>query len=181
MSYQIESARAGDSAARAAVVEVLRPRLERMAAYYARRCGEDGDDLLQEAWLGLLDALPSLDLRIGRPEQYLIKRAKWRLLDAVKRARLRRCVPLEDDAPGAAARALDDALESAAIREFSRGLKESQRAVLDCLLAGLTWREAGTVLGCTSANVAYHVRQIRQRYAAWAAETPPSSRLTPPV
>ena len=179
MSYQIASARAGDPAARAAVVEDLRPRLERMAAYYARRCGEDGDDLLQEAWLGLLDALPSLDLRIGRPEQYLIQRAKWRLLDAVKRARLRRCAPLEDDAPPVWA--LDDALESAAVREFSRGLKASQRAVLDCLLAGLTWREAGNVLGCTSANVAYHVRQIRQRYAVWAAESPASARRSTPL
>ncbi len=179
MSDHIESARAGDAAARAAVVEDLRPRVERMAAYYARRCGEDGDDLLQEAWLGLLDALPSLDPRIGRPEQYLIQRAKWRLLDAVKRARLRRCAPLEDDA--LPVWALDDALESASVREFSRGLKASQRAVLDCLLAGLTWREAGTVLGCTSANVAYHVRQIRQRYAAWAAEAPPAARRSAPL
>ena len=28
-----------------------------MAAYYARCCGEDADDLTQEAWAGLLEAL----------------------------------------------------------------------------------------------------------------------------
>ena len=79
-----ERARAGDPAATEAVVEALRPRLVRMAAYYARRSGEDPDDLLQEAWVGLLEALPALDLGIGSPDQYLIQRARWRLLDAVK-------------------------------------------------------------------------------------------------
>jgi RNA polymerase sigma-70 factor (ECF subfamily) len=139
-----------------------------MAAYYARRCGEDADDLLQEAWLGLLQALPSLDLGIGSPDQYLIKRAKWRLLDAIKRARIRRCTSL-DDQPGEATTpvAPDDALESAGVGEFRSHLKSSQQAVLDCLLDGLTWREAGAVLGCTSANVAYHVRQIRRQYETW--------------
>ncbi|HET6453664.1 MAG TPA: class I SAM-dependent methyltransferase [Armatimonadota bacterium] len=29
------------------------------------------------------------------------------------------------------------------------------------------WREAGNTLGCTSANIAYHVRQIRRRYEEW--------------
>jgi hypothetical protein len=30
-----------------------------------------------------------------------------------------------------------------------------------------TWREAGAALGCTSANVAYHMRHIRRRYDEW--------------
>jgi RNA polymerase sigma-70 factor (ECF subfamily) len=62
-----------------------------MAVHYARCSGEDADDLRQEAWLGLLEALPNLDVRIGDPEQYLVRYARWRLLDAVRRARLRRC------------------------------------------------------------------------------------------
>lgn len=168
MSLYIERARGGDPDATAAVAEALRPRLERMAAYYARRCGEDADDLLQEAWLGLLQALPSLDLRIGSPDQYLIKRAKWRLLDAIKRARIRRCASLDDQLGEPATPAADDdALETAGVGEFRSRLKGSQQAVLDCLMDGLTWREAGAVLGCTSANVAYHVRQIRRQYEAW--------------
>jgi len=142
-----------------------------MAAYYARRCGEDADDLLQEAWLGLLQALPALDPRIGSPEQYLIKHARWRLLDAVKRARIRRCLPLEESgAPELVAPETDEALESATVREFAGQLKEQHRELLSCLMAGLTWREAGRVMGCTSANVAYHMRQIRRQYEAWYAE-----------
>ena len=47
-------------------------------------------------------------------------------------------------------------------------LKAPQKAILDCLMAGLTWREAGTALGCTSANIAYHMRQIRRQYEEWS-------------
>ncbi len=159
-------ARAGDASAVDAVVRALRPRLSRLAAHYARATGENPDDLLQEAWLGLLGALPELDLAIGSPDQYLIQRARWRLLDAVKRARLRRCLPLDD----ALLEPAPDALPAVGLRDFMAGLKANQRAVLDCLLRGLTWRETGDALGCTSANVAYHVRQIQRQYHAWDTE-----------
>ena len=144
-----------------------------MACYYARCSQEDPDDLLQEAWLGLLEALQHLDLGIGSPEQYLIQRAKWRLLDAIKRARVRRCDSLqgtewEQTEPDAAsAAALETVLVAAHVEQFTQQLKATQRAVLACLLGGLTWRETGCVLGCTSANIAYHVRQIRQHYEIW--------------
>ena len=165
----LEHARGGNLAATEAVVDSLRPRIERMAAYYARRCGEDADDLLQEAWLGLIEALPALDLRIGSPEQYLIRRAKWRMLDAVKRARVRRCAALEEEALDlVAGGAQEEAVGRACVREFMGRLKAPQKAILDCLMAGLTWREAGTALGCTSANIAYHMRQIRRQYEEWS-------------
>ena len=139
-----------------------------MAAYYARRCGEDADDLAQEAWLGLLEALPELDLAIGQPEHYLIARARWRMLDMVKRERVRRCSSLDDDlAESACPHTPDDALASACVSEFAEMLLPTQRTVLSCLLSGLTWREAGERLGCASANVAYHVRKIRRRYEEW--------------
>ncbi|HSV73928.1 MAG TPA: sigma factor, partial [Chthonomonadales bacterium] len=133
----------GDASATIALVESLRPRVARMAAYYARRTGEDADDLLQEAWLGLLEALPDLDLAVGAPGQHLVKRARWRLLDAVRRARVRRCASLES--AGIEERADDrpTGFERAWMEEFASGLKPYQRAVLGCLLHGLTWREAG--------------------------------------
>ena len=169
MDVCLDHARRGEPAAVATVVDRLRPRLSRMAGYYARQSGEDADDLFQEACLGLLEALPELDLRIGSPEQHLIQRARWRLLDALRRARRRRCEPLDETT----AEMLPDPddghpLDRAALGEFTRQLKQSQQAVLACLLAGLTWREAGAQLGCTSANVAYHVRQIRRRWEEWA-------------
>lgn len=175
-----ERARTGDPRATRELVEALRPRLTKMAAYYARCSGEDTDDLLQEAWVGLLESLPEMDIRIGSPEHYLVQRARWRLLDAVKRARIRRCSPLDDTAnEHVADPAVECAVSSAFLSEFARQLGGTQRAVLECLMKGFTWREAGAVLGCTSANIAYHVRQIQRQYAVWCGGAPsPNARPT---
>lgn len=164
----LEQAIEGDRIATALVVESLRPRLSRMAAYYARCSGEDPDDLLQEAWIGLLESLPALDVRIGSPEQHLIQRARWRLLDAVRRASVRRCTLLDaDEMERLSPPAPEEAESSACTREFIRQLNPTQQQLIHCLLSGFTWRETASVLGCTSANVAYHVRQIRRRYEIW--------------
>ncbi len=161
----------GDLEARERLVGRLRPRIVRMARYYARCCGEDPDDLLQEAWVGLLEALPDLDVTIGTPEQYLIQRARWRLLDFIKRARVRRCAPLDDCAHETLpVLRQDHEVTGAFVTEFEGCLKPSQRRVLNCLLDGMTWREAGDALGCTSANIAYYVRQIKEEYRQWAGE-----------
>jgi RNA polymerase sigma factor (sigma-70 family) len=167
MRSDLIRARDGDPAATRTIVETLRPRISKMATYYGRSSGEDSDDLLQEAWLGLLEALPELDLDIGVPEQYLIARARWRLLDAIKRARVRKCASLDDE-PWSSQIAPDHALESACISEFLRRLNKTQRAVLVRLMSGLTWRETGRLLGCTSANVAHHMKRIRRLYEEWA-------------
>ena len=171
MNRCLEKAISGDPHATDTVVRSLRPRMAKMSAYYARCCGEDADDLLQEAWIGLLEALPDLDLGIGSPEQYLIRRARWRLLDAIKRGRLRRHTPLEDHQVDLIPCPTGDApMATACASDFAEQLQGNQRAVLDCLLKGLTWREAGSALGCTSANIAYYVRQIRRKYHEWADE-----------
>lgn len=163
MEFCFDAARAGEPSALAALVDQLAPRLTRMAAYYARCTGEPRDDLLQEAWQGLLEGLACLDPAIGSPVQYLVLRARWRLLSFVRAARLRRCLPLRDvilcDDP--ALIGADNAMDLA---NFQATLRAQQQDVLDCLRSGLTWRQTGQVLGCSSANVAYHVRQIRRQY-----------------
>lgn len=58
----------GDRAATDEVVDALYPRLQRMAAHFARHSPEAADDLLQEAWVGVLTALPEVDISIGDPE-----------------------------------------------------------------------------------------------------------------
>jgi RNA polymerase sigma factor (sigma-70 family) len=173
MLHTLRHARDGDPSSKRKVTDALRARLAKMAYHYARCTGEDADDLLQEAWVGLLEALAVVDLDIGSPEQYLIRSARWRLLDAIKRARVRRCLPLDDFDRGCELDSLDadTVLSSACASDFVDSLNPSQRDVLHCLLSGLTWREAGEVLGCTSANIAYYVRQIRQRYVEWAEDT----------
>ncbi|MCW8128995.1 MAG: sigma-70 family RNA polymerase sigma factor [Planctomycetota bacterium] len=155
-------------------VDRLHARVERMARHYAGRSGEDADDLIQEAWLGLLEGLRATDPRIGDPYQYLLRRAKWRVLDALKRARVRRATALGEDLEpvlddcGRARTPTDDPADGVSSQEFSRELSGTQRAILGCLMDGLTWREAGARLGCSSANVCYHVREIRRRYERWS-------------
>ncbi|MGO8671514.1 MAG: RNA polymerase sigma factor [Capsulimonadaceae bacterium] len=166
----IGRARAGDQSSVASVVDSLRPRLTKMAAYYGRETGEDPDDLLQEAAVGLLEALDKVDIRIGDPEQFLIKHARWRLLDSVKRLRRRRCDTLDEShAEWLPSGDWHMGLSEVWVDDFARHLAPTQRAVLDHLLVGRTWREAGDYLGCSSANVAYHVRQIRRTYERWSS------------
>ncbi|MHB9133379.1 MAG: sigma-70 family RNA polymerase sigma factor [Armatimonadota bacterium] len=150
----------------------MRPRLTRMAIHYARCCREDADDLLQEAWAGLLEALPAVDPHIGDPEQYLIHYARWRLLDAIKRAQVRRCDLLDDLLVGELVMPESETpLETLNLSGFLQQLTCIQQQIATCLLAGLTWREAGTAVGCTSANVAYHVRQIKDKYLRWQEQS----------
>lgn len=171
MDGSFARAREGDASATRAVVAALHPRLSKMAVYYARCSGEDAEDLLQEAWVGLLEALPHVDLSIGSPDQYLVQQARWRLLDAIRHARRRRCLSLEEAGPEPDLPAPDETPHQAlCAREFARRLKPVQRAVLGHLLAGHTWRETGAALGCTSANIAYHVRRIRHQYTEWLEE-----------
>lgn len=170
MSCCYSCARDGDPVARASLVDHLKPRITKLAVYYARRTGEDADDLLQEAWCGLLEALPELDVRIGSPEQHLVKRARWRMLDAVRRARVRRCRPLPHEEMLVVESGTDRILADRLTEDFAGILKSTQRDILRCLMGGLTWRETGDKLGFTSANVAYHVRQIRRQYEEWARD-----------
>jgi RNA polymerase sigma factor (sigma-70 family) len=172
MSCCYSCARDGDPVARASLVNHLKPRITKLAVYYARRTGEDADDLLQEAWCGLLEALPELDVRIGSPEQHLLKRARWRMLDAVRRAKVRRCRPLPNEETLVCEPHADRVLGQKATEDFASKLKSTQQEILQCLLIGMTWRETGDALGFTSANVAYHVRQIRRQYDEWFADEP---------
>lgn len=171
MNLLIEKAKWGDSEAAEALVAQLRQRLERMAAYYAGACCEDAGDLLQEAWLGVLDGVKDVDMTIGSPRQYLLERAKWRILDYVKYNKRRKHNPLEDCLLEACGPQVEDsALASAFAEDFMTRLTPKQRSVVKQLMKGQTWREAGESLGCSSANVAYYVRQIRREFEKAAAE-----------
>lgn len=162
----LSRARSGDAPAIQEVFDSLQQRLSRMADYYARHCREEAADLQQEAWLGVFEALPRVDVRIGDPEQYLLRYARWRLLDAVRKS-LQHDPPVELDVDLPCDGAEHDVLETLDVSVFLTRLTPIQRKIVACLLAGFTWREAGEALGCTSANVAYHVRRIIACYQKW--------------
>src|SRR5438445_4245102 len=78
------------------IVDALTTRIEKMAAYFARACGVDADDLRQEAWVAVFEMAPHLDLSIGSPEQHLLKRARWRILDTIRSQRRRQHLSLSE-------------------------------------------------------------------------------------
>jgi RNA polymerase sigma-70 factor (ECF subfamily) len=144
------------------ILNELQPRIEKMAAYFGRQCSVDEDDLRQEAWLAVLEMLPRLDVSIGSPEQHLLKRARWRILDTIRWQRRRRHLPLcEVEAHPAPMLEMRPDMD---MTELQTRLTTIQRRILRGLMEGYTWREVGAVVGCTSANVAYHVRRIREVY-----------------
>jgi RNA polymerase sigma-70 factor (ECF subfamily) len=165
MKALILEAQRGNMTALCRLSDELGDRVRSIAARYTRVTAEDFDDLLQEAWAGLLEALPEVKVTIGQPEEYLLKRARWRVLDYLKWQRRRYCDRLDaaettdtGDEPAA------EAVSSASVRELFGRLTNTQQRVALLLLDGMTWREAADELGCASSNVAYHVKVIRRAY-----------------
>ncbi len=162
MEQLLERAQEGELAAQTILVESLQSRIEKMAAYFGHRCGVDPDDLTQEAWIAVLEMLPRLDLSVGTPEQHLLKRARWRILDVIRWQRRRQHLPLEELHPQNAIHI--DPQSNVDIARLMTELTTVQQRILRALMEGYTWREVATIVGCTSANVAYHVRRIREAY-----------------
>jgi DNA-directed RNA polymerase specialized sigma24 family protein len=151
------------------IVGALSTRIEKMAAYFGRVSGVDADDLRQEAWVAVFEMAPNLDRSIGSPEQHLLKRARWRILDSIRSQRRRQHLPLSEIPDHD--QCYTENWGGADLAELNGRLSLIQRRILRALLEGYTWREVGALVGCTSANVAYHVRKIRAQYKALSGES----------
>ena len=162
MHRLMERAQEGEPLAQDCLIDSLRSRIEKMAAYFGRRCGVDPDDLCQEAWIAVLEMLPRLDLTVGTPEQHLLKRARWRILDCIRWQKRRQHLALTE--LHAQSEAYLDPQSVVDMGRLMEDLTLVQRRILRALMEGYTWREAGEIVGCTSANIAYHVRRIREAY-----------------
>jgi len=167
----IERAREGDHRAREQIHELLRDRVARTAGHYANLTGMDRDDLQQEMWLGLLIGLQQVNVNIGDPLYYLFLRGKWRLLEAVRRSERERADSLDTGivVPDRA-RFEDEVFSRWLALKLSDRLRGPQRLILQGLLQGRRQEELAETLGCTAANVSYHVRKIREGFRALAAE-----------
>jgi DNA-directed RNA polymerase specialized sigma24 family protein len=104
---------------------------------------------------------------------YLLQRARWRMLDYLKWARLRRTEPADEHAPIADRADVAGAVtDTVLLAELLAALSGTQRAVLVRVLRGETWREVAAALGCSAANVAYHMRRIRRQWEAIVGAAP---------
>ncbi len=167
----IEKARSGDRVAAECLWNLLRERVQRTAGHYANRTGMEREDLQQEMWLGMLMGLQQVDLSIGDPLCYLFLRGKWRLLEAIRRSQRESAEALDAEAPLPDHRRFEDEVCARWMtRRLADGLRGPQRAILLGLLAGQRQEEMAQSLGCTAANVSYHVRKIREGFRSLSTE-----------
>jgi RNA polymerase sigma factor (sigma-70 family) len=160
-------ARDGEGAATTAVIEGLRPRITRLARHYASRSREEAADLEQEAWVAILESIPQLRLEVGDPRQYLLRRGRWRMLNFINEQAARRHEELTDDFDEPApSRTSADAHAGHLLERIFERLTDRQAVILRALLAGHTWAETARLLECSTANIAWHMRKIRQVYRA---------------
>jgi len=142
-----------------------------MARYYARRGHLDYDDLLQEAWCAVFEALPETRLHIGSPQEYLLRRARWAVLDYLKWSLRRQMAPLEDyQGEDERANTETETVLRLAVDKLADTMTPMQQSVLDMLIAGESCTSAADRLGCTTANVSYHLGQVRRQMQGLFAE-----------
>jgi len=172
MRSLIQKAQTGCSRARAQLATALRPRLCSMARYYSRRGNLEYEDLLQEAWCAVYEALPETKLHIGQPEQFLLRRARWAVLDYLKWSLRRQMERLDEGHQEAAAIGTPEVDLRLALGDLAVGLTPVQRQVLVLVMEGDTCTSAAGKLGCTTANVSYHLGQVRRAVEKAFAEAP---------
>ncbi len=159
MNELVAKAGRGDVKAQEELLKHLNPRLERIVKKYSWINGIEADDLRQEAYMAVIEGLDRVDITIGSSSEYLLKFARWRLLDCLKKIKRRR----EDYY----AEVRTDAVENGPIPEtemLEERLNDRQKEIVSLLIQGYTWREIGDKMGFTAANIAYHLKKIRVIY-----------------
>lgn len=165
MKEMIRDAQAGCRQARRQLVTVLQPRLGSMARYYSRRSGLEAEDLLGEAWCAVFEALPETRLHIGTPLEYLVRRARWAMLDYLKWSLRRQTDSLEETPERGADGLATAAATRVGLQQAGADMSPIQRDILRLLEQGDTCTSAARQLGCTTANVSYHLGQVRRKVA----------------
>jgi RNA polymerase sigma factor (sigma-70 family) len=145
-------------------VSALEDRVRSLAGHYSRLTRQDRHDLEQEAWLHIFTALETIDSDAQMTPSYLVQLARWRLLDAARRWQRQHRDSDLASMPIEAHHSVKHDTSSVYVDEFLEELNPKQRAIVDALLEGATWRETGSRLGFSSANVGRHLRTIQARY-----------------
>ena len=152
----------GDREARKKLLEHLEPRIDKIVRRYEWIRGIEREDLKQEAFMAVIEGLSRVNVEIGSSEEYLLKFARWRLLDCLKKLLRHRNEHVQEVELQPIVKS--DAGKSAAIELLDHKLSSVQRKIVQYLAAGYTWREIGSLMGFTAANVSHHLKQIRKVY-----------------
>jgi RNA polymerase sigma-70 factor (ECF subfamily) len=168
-----------ESEAFARLFRELRPKLHR---YCARITGSviDGEDILQEALLRAMEALPTAG-PIARPEGWLFRIAHNAALDFLRRRARRDAVQTDEETEMIAdpVSAVDDRQAAAAsLRTFMRLPVAQRSSVILMDVLGYSLKEIGGVTGLTMPSVKASLHRGRMRLRELAGEP---DDLAPPV
>jgi RNA polymerase sigma-70 factor (ECF subfamily) len=157
----------------------LRPKLHR---YCARMTGSviDGEDILQEALLRAMQALPKAG-PIARPESWLFRIAHNAALDFLRRRARQNAVQSDEETEMIAdpVSAVDDRQAAAAsLRTFMRLPVAQRSSVILMDVLGYSLKEIGAVTGLTMPSVKASLHRGRMRLRELAGEP---EDIVPPV
>jgi len=133
MNELVVKAGRGDVKAQEKLLRQLTPRLEQIVRKYEWINGIEADDLRQEAYMAVIEGLSRVDTSIGSSTEYLLKFARWRLLDCLKKIRRRKENLYAD--------VYSEAVESSPIPDtvmLSKRLDDKQKKIVSLLIQGYT-------------------------------------------
>lgn len=137
--------------------------IRRLAATYEREPARR-QDLVQDIWLALWQALPSFRGDCSE-RTFVFRIAHNRAVSHIKHWRIRRTEPLSEidpvDAAGDPERVTGDRERGERLQAAVRRLPLGLRQVTVLLLEGLSQRESAEVLGITENNVAVRLTRAR--------------------
>jgi len=144
------------------IVEVHAPMVRRIATVYERH-PDRVDDLVQDVWIAVCEALPRLNSD-ATLRNYIARITQNICVTHVRRALVRQAEPLNDTLPDPATapdEATAQAMRLARLIEAVRGLPENLKGVASLYLEALPVKDIAIALGITETNVSVRLHRAK--------------------
>ncbi len=144
------------------IVETHAGMVRRIATVYERH-PDRIDDLVQEVWLAVWQALPRLD-NPATLKPYIARMTQNICVTHVRRALVRKTEPLTDNVPDGATpldEAADRGRQLARLTEAVRELPEPLKAVAGLYLEDIAVKDIAAILGISESNASVRLHRAR--------------------
>ena len=144
------------------IVETYAGMVRRIAMVYERH-PDRIDDIVQDIWLAVWQALPRLD-NPAKLKPYIARMSQNICVTHVRRALVRKAEPLTDSVPDGAMpvdEATDRARQVARLTEAVRNLPEPLKAVAGLYLEDIAIKDIATILGISESNASVRLHRAK--------------------
>ena len=144
------------------IVETYAGMVRRIATVYERH-PDRIDDIVQDIWLAVWQALPRLD-DATKLKPYIARMSQNICVTHVRRALVRKAEPLTDSVPDGAMpidEATDRARQVARLTEAVRNLPEPLKAVTGLHLEDIAIKDIATILGISESNASVRLHRAK--------------------